>query len=75
MRELHSYVEYGQNNLLSQKDIMSGLKAFCTFDSYMIPTEDLLLGEKRLLEVTRRLQFPVHANIRALITSDDVIHS
>ena len=54
---------------------MSGLKAFCSFDSYMIPTEDLQLGEKRLLEVTRRLQFPTHANIRALITSDDVIHS
>jgi len=41
----------------------------------MIPTEDLQSGEKRLLEVTQRLQLPTHGAVRALITSDDVIHS
>nr|YP_009582141.1 cytochrome c oxidase subunit II [Polyplacotoma mediterranea]QBK82178.1 cytochrome c oxidase subunit II [Polyplacotoma mediterranea] len=46
-----------------------------TFDSYMIPTTDLTLGDLRLLEVDNRLIVPVDTNVRVLITAADVIHS
>ncbi len=45
------------------------------FDSYMIPEEDLELGELRLLEVDRKLWLPTYTYIRVLVTSVDVIHS
>lgn len=45
------------------------------FDSYMIPEEDLLEGDLRLLEVDRKLWLPTHTYIRVLVTSIDVIHS
>ena len=46
-----------------------------SFNSYLIPTEDLFGGSFRLLEVTRRVVLPVLTNIRVLVTSYDVIHS
>nr|UTT72513.1 cytochrome c oxidase subunit 2 [Fulicoffula longipila] len=46
-----------------------------SFDSYMIPTNDLSLGEFRLLETSNNLIAPALTEIRLLITSDDVIHS
>nr|YP_009421097.1 cytochrome c oxidase subunit II [Sinotaia aeruginosa]YP_009509437.1 cytochrome c oxidase subunit II [Sinotaia purificata]ASR74879.1 cytochrome c oxidase subunit II [Sinotaia aeruginosa]ASR74893.1 cytochrome c oxidase subunit II [Sinotaia purificata] len=45
------------------------------FDSYMIQTNDLNLGDFRLLEVDHRVILPTETNIRMLITSGDVIHS
>nr|YP_003934439.1 cytochrome c oxidase subunit II [Thylacodes squamigerus]ADI79422.1 cytochrome c oxidase subunit 2 [Thylacodes squamigerus] len=45
------------------------------FDSYMVPTTDLELGDFRLLEVDNRVVFPVDTEIRVLVTSMDVIHS
>nr|YP_009574716.1 cytochrome c oxidase subunit II [Styracaster yapensis]QBG38261.1 cytochrome c oxidase subunit II [Styracaster yapensis] len=45
------------------------------FDSYMIPTSDLTLGNPRLLEVDNRLILPSQTPIRVLITSSDVLHS
>nr|AOY40903.1 cytochrome c oxidase subunit 2 [Cipangopaludina cathayensis] len=45
------------------------------FNSYMISTSDLNLGDYRLLEVDHRIILPVEMDIRMLITSDDVIHS
>ena len=45
------------------------------FDSYMIPTQDLLPGQPRLLEVDNRLVTPTHSPIRVLVTSADVLHS
>lgn len=45
------------------------------FDSYMIPDEDLEVGQLRLLEVDNRLFLPIEVNIRLLITSGDVLHS
>lgn len=45
------------------------------FDSYMLPDEDLLVGQLRLLEVDNRLKLPIEINIRLLITSGDVLHS
>nr|UPO67433.1 cytochrome c oxidase subunit II [Dryophytes andersonii] len=45
------------------------------FDSYMIPTKDLLPGQFRLLEVDNRMVTPVGMATRTLITADDVLHS
>nr|YP_009317863.1 cytochrome c oxidase subunit II [Sinotaia quadrata]AOY40890.1 cytochrome c oxidase subunit 2 [Sinotaia quadrata] len=45
------------------------------FDSYMIQTNNLNLGDFRLLEVDHRVILPTETNIRMLITSGDVIHS
>lgn len=46
-----------------------------SFDSYMIPEADLLLGEFRLLEVDRKLWLPTYTHIRVLVTAADVLHS
>ena len=46
-----------------------------SFDSYMVPTDDLVIGQLRLLQTDNPLILPVHSNIRLLITSSDVIHS
>jgi cytochrome c oxidase subunit 2 len=45
------------------------------FDSYMIPEDDLELGQLRLLEVDNRVVLPVNTNVRVIITSADVLHS
>ena len=45
------------------------------FDSFMIPEEDLLVGQFRLLEVDNRLILPTEVHIRLLITAADVLHS
>nr|ACU00316.1 cytochrome c oxidase subunit II [Pseudobranchus axanthus] len=46
-----------------------------TFDSYMVPTQDLLPGQFRLLEVDNRMVVPMESPIRMLISSEDVLHS
>nr|ABB22873.1 cytochrome c oxidase subunit II [Kinosternon flavescens] len=45
------------------------------FDSYMIPTQDLLNGHFRLLEVDHRMVVPMESPIRMLISAEDVLHS
>nr|YP_004717901.1 cytochrome c oxidase subunit II [Ichthyborus sp. NM-2010]BAK42150.1 cytochrome oxidase subunit 2 [Ichthyborus sp. NM-2010] len=45
------------------------------FDSFMIPTNQLMPGEFRLLETDNRMVIPMEAPIRVLITSEDVLHS
>jgi heme/copper-type cytochrome/quinol oxidase subunit 2 len=45
------------------------------FDSYMLPDDELIVGQLRLLEVDNRLKLPIEINIRLLITSGDVLHS
>lgn len=45
------------------------------FSSYMVPTDDLLLGQKRLYEVSQEVFLPVGVKIKCGITSADVIHS
>nr|AEW43232.1 cytochrome oxidase subunit II [Aporrectodea morenoe]AEW43233.1 cytochrome oxidase subunit II [Aporrectodea morenoe]AEW43234.1 cytochrome oxidase subunit II [Aporrectodea morenoe]AEW43235.1 cytochrome oxidase subunit II [Aporrectodea morenoe]AEW43236.1 cytochrome oxidase subunit II [Aporrectodea morenoe] len=44
-------------------------------DSYMLPTQDLVPGDYRLLEVDNRMVIPMNLEIRMLITAADVIHS
>lgn len=45
------------------------------FDSCMVITDSLELGDKRLLEVDNPLVVPCSVGLRFLITSADVIHS
>lgn len=45
------------------------------FDSYMVPTSELLDGQVRLLEVDHITVLPVNVNVQFLITATDVIHS
>ena len=45
------------------------------FDSYIIPEEDLEIGQFRLLEVDNRTVVPMSTEIRVLVTGADVIHS
>lgn len=45
------------------------------FDSYMVPEDDLELGQLRLLEVDNRIVLPVNTYVRMIITSADVLHS
>lgn len=46
-----------------------------SFDSFMVPTDELETGTFRLLEVDNRLVVPVDTRIRVLATAADVIHS
>jgi len=50
-------------------------KESINFDSYMVSTNDLVLGGFRLLEVDNRVILPIQTHIRVLVTSADVIHS
>jgi cytochrome c oxidase subunit 2 len=45
------------------------------FDSCMVITDSLNLGDKRLLEVDNPLVVPCSVGLRFLITSADVLHS
>jgi cytochrome c oxidase subunit 2 len=45
-----------------------------TFDSYMIPEDELEEGRLRLLEVDNRVVLPTDTHIRVLVTARDVIH-
>jgi cytochrome c oxidase subunit 2 len=44
------------------------------FESYMVPTDELELGNLRLLEVTNRLLVPVENHVQITVTAADVLH-
>lgn len=46
-----------------------------SFESYMIPTDNLEEGQLRLLEVDNRLFLPSETSIRVIVTAADVLHS
>ena len=46
-----------------------------SFESYLIPEEELQPGQPRLLTVDNRLVLPINKNIQVLITAGDVLHS
>ena len=50
-------------------------QAGLTFDSNLIPENDLKPGQKRLLDVDNPLVVPIDTSVRVLITGTDVIHS
>ncbi len=45
------------------------------FDSYMLNTGDLILGQLRNLEVDQSLLLPLKTHVDFIITADDVLHS
>nr|YP_010975285.1 cytochrome c oxidase subunit II [Aneogmena fischeri]WNX92419.1 cytochrome c oxidase subunit II [Aneogmena fischeri] len=45
------------------------------FDSYMIPTNELLNNNFRLLDVDNRIILPMNSQIRILVSAADVLHS
>lgn len=45
------------------------------FESYILPTDKLIPGQFRLLEVDNRAILPINTEIRVLVTAKDVIHS
>nr|ATR80953.1 cytochrome c oxidase subunit II [Blepharipa sp. CMERI-Uzi-001] len=45
------------------------------FNSYMIPTNELMNNNFRLLDVNNRVTLPMNSQIRILISAIDVIHS
>lgn len=45
------------------------------FDSYLVNSTELHIGELRLLEVDSRIVLPERVHVRLVVTSSDVIHS
>lgn len=45
------------------------------FDAYMVPEEELQVGDFRLLEVDNRVVVPVDTHVRVIVTAADVLHS
>ena len=48
---------------------------FLTFDSYMVPEDELKIGELRLLEVDNHVVVPTNTHIRIIVSAADVLHS
>nr|YP_004927524.1 cytochrome c oxidase subunit II [Nanorana pleskei]ADO60387.1 cytochrome c oxidase subunit II [Nanorana pleskei] len=46
-----------------------------SFDSYMVPSNELTPGQFRLLEVDNRMVTPIGTVTRTIITAEDVLHS
>ena len=44
------------------------------FDSYMLPTDELELGQLRLLTVDNPIVLPINTHIRVIVTAADVLH-
>lgn len=65
--------EYPQIHVIIEDDKIVQEKI--NFDSYMILEEDLIKGQRRLLEVDNRLNLPNNQWILLYITSADVLHS
>ena len=45
------------------------------FDSYIIPTNDLIENRFRLIDVDNRIILPTNSHIRIIVTAADVLHS
>jgi heme/copper-type cytochrome/quinol oxidase subunit 2 len=65
--------EYPQIQVIIENDKIIQEKV--NFDSYMILEDDLIRGQRRLLEVDNRLNLPNNQWILLYITSADVLHS
>ena len=72
-------VQFGGRRASTQpyeySDYNSSDEQSLTFDSYMIPEDDLELGQLRLLEVDNRVVVPAKTYLRLILTSADVLHS
>jgi len=57
---------------LSEKSNSTKIRSY---DSIMIPDDEIRFRHHRLLKVDNSLYLPVNANVRLIITSSDVLHS
>ena len=46
-----------------------------SFDSVMIPDDEIKAGQLRLLEVDNRVVVPINKTVRVIVTADDVLHA
>jgi len=56
-------------------DIVDSSVCDFEFDSYMVSTNDLVLGQFRLLTVDNEVVLPTNVHFRVIITATDVLHS
>nr|YP_011017731.1 cytochrome c oxidase subunit 2 [Heterosiphonia pulchra]WQF69554.1 cytochrome c oxidase subunit 2 [Heterosiphonia pulchra] len=56
-------------------DYVNSENDFINFDSYMVPEDELDLGQLRLLEVDNRMVIPIKTHIRIIVSAADVLHS
>ena len=63
--------EYSDFKIFEESSLKQGIE----FDSYMIPIDELKLGNLRLLEVDNRVILPTNTHVRVLVTAADVLHS
>ena len=56
-------------------DFYKMTEEFLNFDSYIVPTSDLEVGNLRKLEVDNRVIIPELTHVRFILSSEDVIHS
>ncbi len=54
---------------------LAGLAPNVVFDSFIVPTEELVDSSLRLLAVDNNLIVPFNKTVKFLITSNDVLHS
>lgn len=64
---------YWHYNLKGSSEFLPNIDE--SLDSYLIPSDNLKLGQLRLLEVDNRLILPTNTHIQVVATSVDVIHS
>jgi cytochrome c oxidase subunit 2 len=51
------------------------IKPSVKFESYMVPTDDLTVGQTRILEVDNEVVLPTLTSIRVIVTATDVLHA
>jgi len=61
----YSYYETADNQIIDS----------LSFDSYMMPENEIAKGCLRLLEVDNRAFLPIDTHVRVLVTATDVLHS
>ncbi len=64
----YEYSDYGVNEQTGETKTLN-------FDSYMVPENELKLGDLRLLEVDNPVILPIKTPVRVLVTAADVLHS
>lgn len=74
--EYSDYIDQNENcNSIPSQEKESNPGDTIEFDSYMVPTEELNLGQLRMLEVDNSVKLPEKTHVRVIVTGSDVIHS
>lgn len=68
----YEYSDYVSKLMSNGEDLED---SYLNFDSYMVPTDELELGQLRLLEVDNCVVVPAEVHVRVIVTAADVLHS